>query len=209
MLASNRLRKRKFPPTLHNRVFNISSTAFTCPTSHQHTMDRQLVSPLLISTIDTPRDVKPHDAHTVLSTFTQNLPAGSSRTQLERLMDAIGVEIGVLQPAEGEAKERVRRAAKAAAKAERRRAREEEARQLEQDDLEAEVEGLTEDAGHNADIRDEEDGEMDSGAVGFESEEGMDDRGDVEYGDVVPSEEEDDVDEPDNADDELKMDTEE
>jgi hypothetical protein len=172
-------------------------------------MDRQLVSPLLISTIDTPRDVRPSDAHAVLSTFTQNLPAGSSKTQLERLMDAIGVEIGVLQPAEGEAKERVRLAAKAAAKAERRRIREEEARRLEQDDLEAEVEGLTEDAGHNEDIRDEEDGDMESGAVGFEGEEGMDDRGDVEYGDVVPSEEEDDMDEPDNADDQLKMDTDE
>jgi len=39
---------------------------------------------------------------------------------------------------------------------------------------------------------------MEEGAVGLEGEEGMDEQGDVEYGDVVDREE--DGDEPDNED---------
>jgi hypothetical protein len=160
-------------------------------------MDRQLQSPLLITTIDKPKRLKPADVYTTLSGFIEDLPWSPARTQLERLNDAIGVEIGRIQPSEGEAREKKRREEKLAARAERRRAREAEAAANEQDDIAAQVEALGED---------EDEGEMEEGAVGFEGEEGMEDRGDVEYGDAEVDEDED---EPDNADAKLTMDTEE
>ncbi|WVR03944.1 hypothetical protein IAU60_000943 [Kwoniella sp. DSM 27419] len=153
-------------------------------------MDRQLKSPLLIETIGKSDKLSSKDTFAHLQNFLHSLGPSPSKTQLERLTDALGVEIGQILPAEGERREAERKEAKAAVKAERRRLRaleEEEARKAE---MEGMVEGLEGD--------EEQDGDIDNGAVEGEGEETMDDRGDVEYGDVV----DEDEDEPDNEDNE-------
>ena len=169
-------------------------------------MDRQLESPLLLIPGDNAKALNNKSTYKALSHFVQNLaPSCPARNQLERLTDALGVDIGVIQQSEGEAREKKRRDEKMAAKAERRRIREAEAAALEAEDLEAQVEGLEGDDADEEVAEGEGEG-MEEGAVGFDDdEEDMGDRGDVEYGDV---EQDEDEDEPDNADDELKMDTE-
>jgi len=180
-------------------------------------MDRQLESPLLLIPDARYKPLSSKDTYEALSNFVQNLaPSCPALSQLERLTDALGVDVGVIQQSEGDAREKKRRDEKMAAKAERRRIREAEAAAQEQEDLEAQVEGLEGEEGEEAgegEEGEEEEGEkgeaegVEEGAVGFDDdEEDMGDRGDVEYGDV---EQDEDEDEPDNADDALKMDTEE
>ncbi|WWD16665.1 hypothetical protein CI109_101095 [Kwoniella shandongensis] len=159
-------------------------------------MDRQLKSPLLIETIGKPTKLSSKDTFAHLQNFLHSLPPCPSRTQLERLTDALGVEIGSILPAEGERREAERVAARAAARAERRRVREIEEEERKREEMEGMVEGLEED--------EEEDGELENGAVEAEGEEQMDDRGDVEYGDVV----DEDEDEPDNEDAKMEQDDE-
>ena len=177
-------------------------------------MDRQLESPLLLIPDARYKSLSSKDTYEALSNFVQNLaPSCPALSQLERLTDALGVDVGVIQQSEGDAREKRRRDEKMAAKAERRRIREAEAAAQEQEDLEAQVEGLEGEEVGEAEDGEEEEGEkgeaegVEEGAVGFDDdEEDMGDRGDVEYGDV---EQDEDEDEPDNADDALKMDTEE
>ena len=157
-------------------------------------MDRQLDSPLLIRPLGHPKKLNSGDTYQSLTRFMLDLPLSPARTQLERLTDALGVENGFIEASEGEAREKKRREEKAAARAERRRLREAEAaaqEEEERENLDAEIEGLGEEA----------DGDVEEGAVQFEGEEGMDDRGDVEYGDV----EEDDDDEPDNEPERMEV----
>lgn len=170
-------------------------------------MDRQLESPLLLVRGDKYKALNTKSTYAALHDFVQNLaPSCPARSQLDRLTDALGVDIGVIQQSEGDAREKKRRDEKMAAKAERRRIREAEAAAQEQEDLEAQVEGLEGDDAEEGVVPVEGEG-MEEGAVGFDDdEEDMGDRGDVEYGDV---EQDEDEDEPDNADDTLKMDTDE
>lgn len=148
------------------------------------TMDRQLIPPLRLEPVSAATPLPPAKAHTALSHYLTTLPAGTSRTQLERLVDSLGVDLGLIAPDESQRREEQRRIAKAERKAEKKRQREEQ----ERGDLEAVVEGLG--------------GEMEEGAVGFEGEPEMDDKGDVEYGD----DESDDEDEPDNQKMDVDMD---
>ena len=148
-------------------------------------MDKPLTSPLLIEQIGRPTKLSPSATFAHLQNFLVSLDASPSKTQLERLADALGVEIGAIEPSEGERREAERAAAIAAARAERRKRKEEERAAAEaaksqemEDALEAQA--------------DDDDDEM--GDNNFEGDQTMDDRGDVEYGDV-PDEDED---EPDN-----------
>ncbi len=153
-------------------------------------MDRQLQSPLLIDLIGKPTKLAASQTYTQLSTFLQTLPASPARTQLERLTDALGVEIGLIAPSEGDRREAERLSTKSAARAEKGRLREFIKRKEEMDGMEGVVEGL-------------EGGEMDEGAVEFDDEQAMDEKGDVEYGDVAEREE--DEDEPDNDDGKMSV----
>ncbi|WVQ73810.1 hypothetical protein IAR50_003391 [Cryptococcus sp. DSM 104548] len=157
-------------------------------------MDRQLESRLLIESISKPTKLSSKDTYAHLQNFLLSLPVSPQRTQLERLTDALGVEVGQIDIGEGERREAEREAKRLEARAERRRKREEEEEARKQAELEGAVEGLEED---------EEEGDMENGAVGQEGEQGMEDRGDVEYGDV-PNEDGDD--EPDNEDEPEQMD---
>jgi len=150
-------------------------------------MDRQLQSHLLIQPIGKLTRLTTSQTFTQLGDFLITLPPSPARTQLERLTDALGVEIGLIAPSEGERRETQRKAAKSTARAERRRVREAVRKDEERAGMEGVVEGF-----------EGEGEEMEEGAVGLEGEEGMDEQGDVEYGDVVDREE--DGDEPDNED---------
>jgi hypothetical protein len=149
------------------------------------TMEKQLTSPLLITDLCAPTPLSSKLTYSHLQSFLETLPLGPSRTQLERLNDALGVDTGLILPAEGERREAERSAAKLQAKEERRSKREAERKKLEEEEMDG-LEGAVEDDGEAA-----EDGDVE--AVG-EGEADMDERGDVEYGDA----EEDDEDEPDN-----------
>ena len=157
-------------------------------------MDRQLSAPLRIIPTSPAHPLSSTDTYNQLRVFLPALPAGSSRAQLERLVDSLGVEVGLVQPDESERREEARRAERAKRRAERRKAREEaEAAEREKEMLGA-VEGLI-----------EEGDDMEAGAGGEGDAEGdgedMGDRGDVEYGDVV----DEDEDEPDNEDEQGGM----
>ncbi|WWD08886.1 hypothetical protein V865_007000 [Kwoniella europaea PYCC6329] len=158
-------------------------------------MDRQLKSPLLIESIGPSTKLSSEVTYQHLLNFLENSSFGStssgglnavSKIQLERLTDALGVSIGKIDMAEEEQREIQRRELKEQRKAERRKRRAEEEEKNNQNTLENMVEGL----------EGEGEGEMDNGAVQFGDEEKMDDRGEVEYGDVV----DEDEDEPDNED---------
>ena len=152
-------------------------------------MDRQLTSPLLIQSLRPPKAVSADYTYTTLSGFLGTLEGSPARTQLERLTDSLGVETGHLERSELDRREAVRVQEKHALREARRKRKEE--RRLEREREEAEgVEGAVEGL-----MDDEDEGQMESGAVGAEGEEGMEDRGDVEYGDNLQSEDED---EPDN-----------
>lgn len=94
----------------------------------------------------------------------------------------------MIEPDESNKREEKRREARATRRAERRKERE----RVGLEGMEKEVEGLAGGEGGG----DKEEVDMDEGAVGFEGEEGMQDRGDVEYGDVESA----DGDEPDEED---------
>jgi hypothetical protein len=148
-------------------------------------MDRQLVPPVRLEPVTAPYALRPSEAHGALQNYLASLPPTStSRSQLERLVDSLGVDLGLIQPDESSRREEQRRAVRAEKRAERREAREAAA----MEGVEAEVEGLEGGA-------DEKEEAPEEGAVGFEGEEGMQERGDVEYGD----EESADGDEPDEA----------
>ncbi|WVW79994.1 hypothetical protein I302_101967 [Kwoniella bestiolae CBS 10118] len=155
-------------------------------------MDRQLKSPLLIEPIGPSTKLTPEVTYQHLLNFLEHSSLGTngvSKIQLERLTDALGVSIGKIDTAEEELREVQRREEKERRKAERRRLRAQAEEEKNRENLEGMVEGL--EGGE---------GEMESGAVGFDdvdaSEKQMDDRGEVEYGDVV----QEDEDEPDNED---------
>jgi hypothetical protein len=150
-------------------------------------MDKPLTSPLLIEQVGRPTKLSPSATFAHLQNFLVALDAGPSKTQLERLADALGVEVGAIEPSEGERREAERAAALAAARAERKLRKEEERAAAEaaqnketEDALEAEA----------------DEDEMEMGENTFEGDQTMDDRGDIEYGDAV----DDDNDEPDNDD---------
>jgi hypothetical protein len=150
-------------------------------------MEKQLSPPLLIEPLGPPTKISTRDTYTHLTRFVEHLPPSPQRTQLERLADALGVEVGLIAPSEGEAREKKREAERAAVRLERRRTREaaraaeaEADAQADKDALEAAIEG-------------DGDDEVEMGE-NFGDGPTMDDRGDVEYGDVP----EDDEDEPDN-----------
>lgn len=154
-------------------------------------MEKQLNSPLLIEQVGRSTTITPKQTYTQLSHFLSTLAASPARTQLERLTDSLGVEVGAIAPSEGERREAERIEARNKARAEKREAKrraEEEAAAEASKALDAELEAEAE-----AEVSDEE-GEGGLGVGGFPGDETMDDRGDVEYGDVP----EDDDDEPDN-----------
>ncbi|EJT47117.1 hypothetical protein A1Q2_02091 [Trichosporon asahii var. asahii CBS 8904] len=154
-------------------------------------MEKQLNSPLLIEQVGRSTTITPKQTYTQLSHFLAGLAPSPARTQLERLTDSLGVEVGAIAPSEGERREAERVEARNKARAEKREAKrraEEEAAAEASQMLEAEIEAEAE-----AEVSDEE-GEGGLGVGGFPGDETMDDRGDVEYGDVP----EDDEDEPDN-----------
>lgn len=161
-------------------------------------MDKQLTSPLLIEPVGRATKLSPQATFTSLQSFLGTLQPSPARTQLERLADALGVETGAIEPSEEARREAERVAARAKARAERRAEREAARKAAEEAELEAAVED--EDAEENeaaherfAEAEDEAE-EEGLGQANFDDVEGMEDRGDVEYGDVPES----DHDEPDN-----------
>ena len=170
----------------------ISISFLTLEKEHTYTMDRQLTSPPLITTLSQPKRLKPSESYKTLESFLDTVPYSSGiKAQLERLTDSLGVESGFIQIDESIKREEKRRAERLLVRAEKRRIREEEAKKSELENLDHVVENLAEDD-------DDLEGDMENGGVGFQDESGMQDRGDVEYGDV---EKEEDEDEPDNLDD--------
>jgi hypothetical protein len=157
-------------------------------------MDRHLVSPLLIQPLSAPTKFSSSQTYSQLHQFLAHLPASPARTQLERLTDALGVDIGAIAPGEGERREAERVKERMERRAERRRRKEEEERErlaglIEDGDEDAHIDGVME--------GEEEDGDMENVGLQMEGEGEMDDRGDVEYGDVL----DEDEDEPDNQED--------
>jgi len=176
-------------------------------------MDRQLASAPLIRPIGSPTKSSSADTYSQLSLFLHNLAPSPARTQIERLADALGVEIGAIAPSEGDRREADRVAKRVEAK--RRKREEEEVRAREE--MEGLVEGLEGERVYEGDIygagdengedeKEDEEG-MDEGGVRFEGDDevGMAGRGDVEYGDDL---EEEDEDEPDNAGEKMDQDEE-
>lgn len=160
-------------------------------------MDKQLAAPLLLEPVGRATKLSAADTFAHLQRFTTTLVPSPAKTQLERLADALGVEIGAIEPSEGERREAERAAERAAARAERRAKREAEAAEeaaAAEKELEGAIEGEEEAPFEDAA---EEEG---LGVGGFAGDDAMEDRGDVEYGDV-PS---DDDDEPDNEDDKME-----
>lgn len=159
-------------------------------------MDTHLKSPLLITPLAPPTKLTSSQTYSQLHQFLSHVPASPARTQLERLTDALGVEIGAIAPGEGERREAERVKERMERRAEKRRRKEEEERAR----LEGLIEGDEDAEVHGVVAGGEEDGDMENVGLQLEGEEGMDDRGDVEYGDVV----DEDEDEPDNADEEYE-----
>jgi hypothetical protein len=156
-------------------------------------MDRQLAAPLRIIPTSPASPLSSTETYHQLRNFIPALPAGSSRAQLERLVDSLGVDVGLVQPDESERREEARRAERAKRRAERRKAREEAEKAERERDVAGEIEGLI---GGDEDMEGGAGGEGEGEGEG----EGMADRGDVEYGDMVDEDGDDDEDEPDNED---------
>lgn len=158
-------------------------------------MDRQLSAPLRIIPTSPLHPLSSLDTYNQLRNFLPALPAGSSRAQLERLVDSLGVDVGLVQADESERREEVRRAERAKRRAERRRLREEKEREEKEKEMAGDIEGLIDEDGA---------GQMEGGAggegEGEDEGEGMADRGDVEYGDVLEENGDEDEDEGDNED---------
>lgn len=164
-------------------------------------MERQLEAPLLI-TPSRPKKLRTKDVYETLLHTNPSTPFGTAKTQIDRLIDALGVDCGAIPPSESDAREQKRKEERLAARAERRRIREEDLKAQEEEDLEGQIEGL-EDEGTQGITGQEAEGDMENGGVEFEGEEGMEDRGDVEYGDV---ERDEDDDEPDHEDATMEVD---
>ncbi|WVN90501.1 uncharacterized protein L203_105737 [Cryptococcus depauperatus CBS 7841] len=141
-------------------------------------MDRQLESPLIIETLSQPDKLSSKATFAHLQNFLFSLPVSPARTQLERLTDALGVEVGAIEPLEGERREAEREAKRAKVREDRRRKRRELEELQDQEELEGVLEGLEDD---------EKDADMNNGAVGQEGEEGMDDRGDIGWMKILVS----------------------
>ncbi|WOO79498.1 uncharacterized protein LOC62_02G003021 [Vanrija pseudolonga] len=159
-------------------------------------MDKQLTSPLLIEPVGRATKLSPQATFTSLQSFLGTLQPSPARTQLERLADALGVETGAIAPSEEARREAERVAARAKARAERRAEREAARKAAEEAELEAAVEDEGDnEAAHERFVEAEDEAEEEGlGQANFDDVEGMEDRGDVEYGDVPES----DHDEPDN-----------
>lgn len=146
-------------------------------------MSRQLESQALITPVAKSMPLSARQTYEQLGTFLSTLPLSPARTQLERLADSLGVEAGLIAPSESSRRETKRKEERAAAKAERRRRRAQAAEAAEKEGMEGVVEELEE--------REDEMGRSDGG--GGERED------DIEYGDVV---DEDGEDQPDRQMDE-------
>jgi hypothetical protein len=134
-------------------------------------------SPILITSIGAPHKPTTKQTYDYLHAFLESIPTSTARTQLERLTDAIGVDIGAIAAGEGERREAERLRIRMERRAGKKRLREEEEKR--------EMEGLLED--QHDQLEEEE------GAV---LEDDLEDGGDIEYGDAVRDE-----DEPDQDDD--------
>jgi hypothetical protein len=134
-------------------------------------------SPILITSLGAPHKPTTKQTYDYLHAFLESIPSSTARTQLERLTDAIGVDIGAIEAGEGERREAERLKAKMERRAEKKRRKEEESRM--------EMEGLLEDDSHKEVFEEEE------GAALVDD---LEDGGDVEYGDAVRDEDEPDQD---------------
>lgn len=169
-------------------------------------MDRQLAPPLRLEPVSAPTNLNAKDTHGALSHYLASLPPSStSRSQLERLVDSLGVDLGLIKPDESERREEERRAARAERRLERRKERE----RVELEGIEKEVEALGGGAKEAEAAEDDskEEGEgMEEGAAEFEGEQDMGDRGDVEYGDEDLEEDEDEPDRHDEGQEKMDVD---
>lgn len=141
-------------------------------------MDTPSTSPLLITPLGAAHKPTSKQTYDYLHAFLDTLPTSTARTQLERLTDAIGVEIGAIEVSEGERREAERLRERMMRRAEKKRKREED----EKRELEAELE------------EEEVVEEADQEGAGLDDD--IDDGGDVEYGDLVNDEDEPDQDDP-------------
>lgn len=146
-------------------------------------MDTPSSSPILITPLGAAHKPTTKQTYDYLHAFLETIPTSTARTQLERLTDAIGVEIGAIAAGEGERREAERLRERMARRAEKKRKREDD----EKRQLEAELEDEAEDQGE------EVEGEGDEGAA---LNDDLDDGGDVEYGDLVNDEDEPDEEDP-------------
>lgn len=146
-------------------------------------MDTPSSSPILITPLGAAHKPTTKQTYDYLHAFLETIPTSVARTQLERLTDAIGVEIGAIAAGEGERREAERLRERMARRAEKKRKREDD----EKRQLEAELEDEAEEQGE------EVEGERDEGA-GLNDD--LDDGGDVEYGDLVNDEDEPDQEDP-------------
>ena len=134
-------------------------------------------SPILITPLGAPHKPTTKQTYDYLHAFLESIPSSTARTQLERLTDAIGVDIGAIAAGEGERREAERLRVKMERRAEKRRLKEEEEKR--------EMEGLLEDEPQGDQLEEEE---------GAALEDDLEDGGDVEYGDAVRDEDEPDQD---------------
>jgi hypothetical protein len=133
-------------------------------------------SPILITSLGAPHKPTTKQTYDYLHAFLETIPSSTARTQLERLTDAIGVDIGAIAAGEGERREAERIRVRMERRAERKRVKEE--------DEKRELEGLLEDD------KEEEFQEEEGAAL----EDDLEDGGDVEYGDNIVDEDEPDQD---------------
>ena len=136
-------------------------------------------SPILITSLGAPHKPTTKQTYDYLHAFLESIPSSTARTQLERLTDAIGVDIGAMEAGEGERREAERLRLRMEKRAEKKRRREEESR--------VEMEGLLEDEGMP-------EGEQLEEEEGAALDDDLEDRGDVEYGDAIRDEDEPDQD---------------
>jgi len=147
--------------------------------SYTYTMATPTQSPILITSLGAPHKPTTKQTYDYLHAFLESIPPSTARTQLERLTDAIGVDIGAIEAGEGERREAERLRVKMEKRAEKKRRREEEGR--------AEMEGLLEEEGvPEGEVLEEEEGAA--------LDDDLEDGGDVEYGDAVRDEDEPDQD---------------
>jgi hypothetical protein len=128
-------------------------------------------SPILITPLGAPHKPTTKQTYDYLHAFLESIPSSTARTQLERLTDAIGVDIGAIAAGEGERREAERLRMKMERRAEKKRLKEEEEKR--------EMEGLLEDEPQVDQLEEEDD---------------LEDGGDVEYGDTIRDEDEPDQD---------------